>query len=139
MVKSQVQNFLHPLPPPLRPPIKKSLFPVQRVAEIMASRAATISFLFFHFFGFHENMGENMGERKKRKKKVSSRTFFSHPASLPETELFLWTASRQDKTFCAPLLKSGNFLRHLPFNMAKTSSFHIKTTPKLFVSPLQHG
>ena len=26
------------------------------------------------------------------KKKVSSRTFFSHPAALLETELFLWTA-----------------------------------------------
>ena len=26
------------------------------------------------------------------KKKVSSRTFFSHPAGLPETELLLWTA-----------------------------------------------
>ena len=29
---------------------------------------------------------------KKMKKKVSNRTFLSHPAGLPETELFLWTA-----------------------------------------------
>ena len=26
-----------------------------------------------------------------------------------------------------------------PFNMAKTSSYCVKTTPKLFVPPLQHG
>ena len=37
-----------------------------------------------------------------------------------------------------PLLKSGNFLCP-PYNMAKTSSYHVKTTPKLFVPPLQHG
>ena len=43
--------------------------------------------------------------------------------------------SRQVKTFCPPpLLKSGNFLPP-PFNMAKTSSYHVKPTPKLFVSP----
>ena len=35
----------------LRPSIKKSLFPVQRVAEIMASRAAAI-FFFLHLFFF---------------------------------------------------------------------------------------
>ena len=70
--------------------IKKSLFPVQRVAKIKASRAATI-FFFFHFFFF---LGRKILSifRKKKKKKVSSRTFLSHPAALPETELFLWTA-----------------------------------------------
>ena len=38
------------------------------------------------------------------------------------------------KLFAPPLLKSGNFSRP-PYNMAKTSSFRIKTTPKLFVPP----
>ena len=37
-----------------------------------------------------------------------------------------------------PLLKSGNFSRS-PLNMAKTLSYCIKTTPKPFVPPLQHG
>ena len=42
--------------------------------------------------------------------------------------------SRQGKTFRAPLLKSGNF--SCPsFNMAKTSSYRVKTTPKRFVPP----
>ena len=36
--------------------------------------------------------------------------------------------------FCTPLLKSGNFLCP-PFNMAKTSSYCIKTTPKYVVTP----
>ena len=53
--------------------------------------------------------------------------------------------NRGSETFCTPLplktglnflhplplLKSGNFLRP-PFNMAKTSSYCVKTTPKLF-------
>ena len=56
--------------------------------------------------------------------------------------------NRGSKTFCAPLsqdrvklfvpplplLKSGNFLRP-PFNIAKTSSYRIETTPKLVVLP----
>ena len=42
------------------------------------------------------------------------------------------------KLFAPPLLKRGNFSRP-PYNMAKTSSYRIKTTPKLFVPPLQHG
>ena len=49
--------------------------------------------------------------------------------------------SSQGKTCCTPLLRSGNLLRHL-FNMAKTSSYHVKTTPKHLVPPppppLQH-
>ena len=43
------------------------------------------------------------------------------------------------KLFTAPLLKSGNFSRPPPYNMAKTSSYCVKTTLKLFVPPLQHG
>ena len=76
--------------------IKKILFPVQRVAIIKASRAAAI-FFFFHFIiFFHENIVNFWKKKKiaKMKKKVSSRTFLSHPAGLPETELFLWTALR---------------------------------------------
>ena len=34
----------------VRPPLNKSLFPVQQVAEISATRAATNSFLFFPLF-----------------------------------------------------------------------------------------
>ena len=56
-----------------------------------------------------------------------------------ESETFCATPSRQGKTFRAPpLLKSGNFTRP-PYNMAKTSSYRIKSTPKLFVPPLQNG
>ena len=40
------------------------------------------------------------------------------------------------KLFVPPLFKSGNFTRPPPpYNMAKTSSYRIKTTPKLFVAP----
>ena len=38
------------------------------------------------------------------------------------------------KLFAPPLLNIGNFWSP-PFNMAKTSSYYIKTTPKLFVPP----
>ena len=37
------------------------------------------------------------------------------------------------KLFVPPLLKSGNFLCPPPYNMAKTSSYSVKTTPKPFV------
>ena len=49
---------------------------------------------------------------------------------------FLRPPTRQGKTFLAPppILKSGNFSRP-PNNMAKTSSYRVKTTPKLFVPP----
>ena len=43
------------------------------------------------------------------------------------------------KLLAPPLLKSGNFSRPPPYNMAKTSSYCVKTTPKLFAPPLQHG
>ena len=46
--------------------------------------------------------------------------------------------SRQGKTFHAPVLKSGNILGP-PFDVAATSTYYVKTTPNLFVSPLQHG
>ena len=55
---------------------------------------------------------------------------------------FLHPPPPQDrvKLFGPPLLKSGNFLRPPPpppphFNMAKTSSHSVKTTPKLVVPP----
>ena len=54
------------------------------------------------------------------------------------SETFL-PPSRQGKNFRAPLLMNGNFLTPPPFNMAKTSSYRIKTTPKLVVPPIQHG
>ena len=56
--------------------------------------------------------------------------------------------SRQGKTYCAPphaLLKNGNLFCPL-FDIAKTSNYRVKTTPKLFVPakpppppPLQHS
>ena len=50
-------------------------------------------------------------------------------------KLFATPPSRQGKTFGAPppFLKRGNFLPPPPFYMAKTSSYRIKTTPKLVV------
>ena len=57
---------------------------------------------------------------------------------------FLCPLPPQDgvKLFTPPVLKNGNFLRP-HFNMAKTSKakltrYLIKTTPKLFVSPIQY-
>ena len=42
------------------------------------------------------------------------------------------------KLFEPPLLKSWKF-SWPPYNMVKTSSYRLKSTPKLFVPPLQHG
>ena len=39
----------------------------------------------------------------------------------------------------APPPQDGVKLYMPPYNMAKTSSYRIKTTPKLFVPPLQNG
>ena len=63
------------------------------MAKIEASRAAAI-FFFFRFFFPQKYCPflENFFVFCKNEKKVSSRTFLSHPAGLPETELFLWTA-----------------------------------------------
>ena len=52
----------------LRPPLKKSLFPVQLSAIIMASREAAKSFFFFFFFfPCIENGRENAGGKKKNR------------------------------------------------------------------------
>ena len=46
--------------------------------------------------------------------------------------------NRGSETFCAPPFKDWKLLAP-PYNMAKTSSYRVKTTPKLFVPPLQIG
>ena len=48
----------------VRPPLKKSLFPVQRVAIIVASREAAKSFFFF--FPLYRNGSKKAGEKKKK-------------------------------------------------------------------------
>ena len=50
---------------------------------------------------------------------------------------FLCPPPPQDRVnlLAPPLLKSGNFLRPPPFNMAKTSSYCIKTPPYTFYAP----
>ena len=69
----------------------KSLFPVQRVAVIMASRAAAIfCFIPFVFF-LYENIVHCWKKNfffAKIKKKVRSWPFFRHPAAPSETEFF---------------------------------------------------
>ena len=50
------------------------------------------------------------------------------------SETFCAPPQDRVKLFTPPLLKSGNFSRP-PYNMAKTSSYSVKTTPKLFVPP----
>ena len=54
----------------VRPPLKKSLFPVQRVAEIVASRAAALPFFFPLFFFLLENIEifdpKRIGKMKKK-------------------------------------------------------------------------
>ena len=69
----------------IRLSIKKSLFPVQWVAKIEASLAAAILFYFSLFF-FGRKILSILGNffRCKNEEKVSSRTFFSHPAVIPE-------------------------------------------------------
>ena len=52
---------------------------------------------------------------------------------------FLHPQSRQCKTFRTPPFKEWNLFVPPPFNMANTSSYCVKTTPKPFVPPLQHG
>ena len=54
------------------------------------------------------------------------------------SETFCAPPQDRVKLFTPPLLKSGNFLLP-PYNMAKTSSYCVKATPKLFVPPLQYG
>ena len=51
----------------LRPPLKKSLFPVQRAAIIMASREAAKSFfIYIYVFPLYRNGRENAGEKKEK-------------------------------------------------------------------------
>ena len=71
----------------IRLSIKKSLFPVQRVAEMMASRAAAKFFTptFFLFDRKILSIFGNLFFVAKMKKKVSSRTLFSSPAASPDT------------------------------------------------------
>ena len=45
-------------------------------------------------------------------------------------------AQDRGKTVCAFTFKEWELFAHPRFNMAKTSSYHVKTTPKLFVPPL---
>ena len=54
----------------------------------------------------------NYGEGGLQNGKIAGPKLFAHPPS------------RQGKTFCVP-----------PYNMATTSSYRVKTTPKLVVSP----
>ena len=72
---------------------KKSLFPVQRMAVIVASRAAAIYIFFPIFFLFGTKIlyifGKKINLFCKNEKKVLSRPFFRHPAAPPETEFFL--------------------------------------------------
>ena len=63
----------------------------------MASRAAAIFFFLHIYFSLIGKYCPFLKKvlffaKMKKKKKGSSRTFFSHPGGLPETELFLWTA-----------------------------------------------
>ena len=74
----------------LRLSIKKSLFPVQRAAKIVASWVAAFFFsLFFSLFFFLLENIVHFWKKKRKfanlKKKVSSLTFFSHPVAKLET------------------------------------------------------
>ena len=57
---------------------------------------------------------------------------------IADPKLFVPPPQDRVKLFTPPLLKSGNFSCP-PYNMAKTLSYRVKTTPTLFVPPLQHG
>ena len=61
------------------------------------------NFFFFSLFSFcwYENIVQFWKKNfffAKMKKKVFSRTYLSHPAAKPKTELFSWTASHVTKT-----------------------------------------
>ena len=51
------------------------------------------------------------------------------------SETFCAPPSRQGSTFRAPPFKEWKLFAHPPYNMAKTSSYHVKTTPKTFCAP----
>ena len=75
------------------------------------------------------NYGEAGGGGATKWENRGSETFCAPPPPL-----------RQGKTFCAPPFKELKlFHAPPPFNMAKTSSYCIETTPKVVVPPLQNG
>ena len=80
-----------------RPPLKKSLFPVQRVAIIVASREAAKSFFSPPLY---RNGQENAGGKKRKigkcEKNMPTRHLKSHPAGGQETQLFLRVAQSRD-------------------------------------------
>ena len=75
------------------PPLKKKLFPAQRVAEILASKAAAKSFFFSFFFG---------GGGKKMMKLLTKKIFF-----------LIKKKSSHSAVICSPGRWTGNnfFLR----------------------------
>ena len=81
--------------------MKKSLFSIQRVAIIAASRAAAI---FFFLVGkYCPFLEKNTFFFAKMKIKVFSGFFLSHPAALPETIIFMdslgWTQTKWNLRF----------------------------------------
>ena len=85
----------------LRPPLKKSLFPVQRMAIIVASREAAKSSFFFFFSPLYRNGQENAGKKRKIgkcEKNMPTRHLKSHPAGGQETKLFLRVAYKKSNT-----------------------------------------
>ena len=78
----------------MRPPLKQCLFPVPRVAEIVASRAAT----FFFFLGGGGGGGKKIVKTKQNKRgggEVLSRPLCTHPAASPEITFFTgWPGSK---------------------------------------------
>ena len=72
------------------------------------------------------NYGEGGGGLQNGKIGPGVRNFLCLPPPPPQDRV---------KLFVPPLLKSGNFTRP-SYNMTKISSYHVKTTPKLFVPPL---
>ena len=81
---------------------KKSLFPVQLVDVILASRAAA-NFFFFFFFWFGRKILSiykiNLKKSKNEKKRVPSRPFFRHPAAPPETDFLFRLAPTGAKEY----------------------------------------
>ena len=98
--------------------------------------------------------GISISKKKKKKKKnvLGGRQTFSslrdwslitgrgglQNGKITGPKLFAPPPQDRVKLFAPPLLKSGSFSCP-PYNMAKTSSYRVKSTPKLFVPPLQHG
>ena len=75
--------------------LKKNLFPVQRVAEIMPTRAAANSFfcpLFLFIFGRKNTEVFEKKKKSKLKKKVLTRHIYNHLGVPPETFFFLRVA-----------------------------------------------